>query len=282
MADLTRNMNELPSHEKRVCLFAAQQLASGRNGGFITIDSYPDEQERQQPAIDLLAHDSLGSISVEHTLIESYSTQLHDNKRVNEVFADFPTRFDHLLEPPGRYTLAIHTRGGHLFPRKDEAKELDRLEHWIRIQRLPVPEIPPRSPNHVTAEPPHVPVSVTLYRMRSVVDDDGSLQLVFQRSSDLEQQRAERIGKALSDKSPKLEAARQPEGVTLLVLESHDYIMSNPVLIAQGIYAAAQGFSALPDAIVCVDTAPGDSHWMPYFIKHLAWWSDAALNPSPI
>ena len=53
-------MNELPSHEKRVCLFAAQQLASRRNGGFVTIDSYPDEEERQQPAIDLLAHDSLG------------------------------------------------------------------------------------------------------------------------------------------------------------------------------------------------------------------------------
>lgn len=127
MPDLTRNMNELPSHEKRVCLFAAQQLASGRNGGFVTIDSCPDEEERQQPAIDLLAHDSLRSISVEHTLIASYSTQLHDNRRVNEVFADFPTRFDHLLEPTGRYTLAIHTRGGHLFPRKHEAKELDRL-----------------------------------------------------------------------------------------------------------------------------------------------------------
>jgi hypothetical protein len=87
MADLTRNMNELPSHEKRVCLFAAQQLASGRNGGFVTIDSYPDEEERQQPAIDLLAHDSLGSISVEHTLIESYSTQLHDNAGTVNVLA---------------------------------------------------------------------------------------------------------------------------------------------------------------------------------------------------
>ena len=120
-------VSNIPSHEQSVCLYAAQQLANGRSGGDVTVDLYPDEEERQHPAIDLLAHDRHGSISVEHTLIESYPTQLHDNKRVAELFVDFPARFDHSLESPGRYTLAIQTGGGHLFPRRDEAKELDRL-----------------------------------------------------------------------------------------------------------------------------------------------------------
>ena len=84
-------MSKDSTHEQRVCLFAAQHFADGRNGGTISLDAYPDEEERQRPAIDLLAHDSLGPISVEHTLIEPYSAQLHDNKRVVEVFAGFPS-----------------------------------------------------------------------------------------------------------------------------------------------------------------------------------------------
>ena len=114
--------------------------------------------------------------------------------------------------------------------------------------------------------------------MRCTPEDDGSLHVAFSRSVDLEQQRAERIGRALADKTPKLQAARKPGGVTLLVLESHDYIMSNPVLIAQGVYTAARECSALPDTITCVETSAGDDHWMSYFIKNLGWWSDAAMN----
>ena len=119
---------------------------------------------------------------------------------------------------------------------------------------------------------------MTLYRMRCLSEEDGSLHIAFLRVDDLEHQRAERVGKALADKTPKLEAARQPGGVTLLALESHDYIMSNPVLIAQAVYAAAKERRVLPDAIVCVETSAGNDHWMPYFIKNLAWWSDAAEN----
>lgn len=266
------------SRDKRICLYAAQQLANGRDGGTVIVDAYPDEEERQRPAIDLLGHDSCGPISVEHTLIEPYSAQLHDNKRVVEVFEGFPERFGHALQSPGRYTLGIHTRGGHLFPRRDEAEALDRLESWVRAQHLPVPEIPPRAPNHVVGVPPEVPITATLYRMRCLPEDDDSLHVAFLRSNDLENQRAGRIGKALADKTPKLEAARQPGGVTLLALESHDYIMSNPVLIARGVYTAARECRVLPDAIVCVETSAGEDHWMPYFIKNLAWWSDATQN----
>ena len=109
-------MSEASSHAQRVCRYAAEQLANGRNGGTVIVDAYPDEEERRRPAIDLLAHDSRGPISVEHTLIEPYAAQLHDNKRVVEVFEGFPERFGHALASPGRYTLGIHTRGGHVFP----------------------------------------------------------------------------------------------------------------------------------------------------------------------
>jgi hypothetical protein len=63
--------------------------------------------------------------------------------------------------------------------------------------------------------------------MRCVVDDDGSLQLVFQRSSDLEQQRAERIGKTLSDKSPKLEVANSLTPLAQFTLEAADETCTN-------------------------------------------------------
>ena len=40
--------------------FGAQHFAHGRNGGTISVDAHPDEEERQRPAIDLLAHDICG------------------------------------------------------------------------------------------------------------------------------------------------------------------------------------------------------------------------------
>jgi hypothetical protein len=278
MSEEARNVDSNVAIDKRVCLYAVQELSNARNGGPLTVDGYPDEVERQQPAIDLVAHDRLGTIIAEHTRIESYPAQLYDNKRVTEVFAGFADRFGHSLDAPGCYTLAIDTGTGHAFPRKNQAYELDRLTQWVRSQSLPVPELPPHSRNHVTAEPPTVPIPVTLYRMGCHSDDDGSLRVAFHRSPDLETQRAERIDQAFLAKAPKLEAARHDGDVTLLVLESSDYIMSNPVLVAQGVYAAAKNCTSLPGAIICVDTTAGEGHWLAYRIKNLTWWSNAALD----
>jgi hypothetical protein len=219
-----------------------------------------------------------GPIVVEHTVVESYPDQVHDNKRTNEVFRGFADRFGHSLESPGTYTLTVVTQGGRLFPKSNRSGHLDQLESWIRAQHLPTPEIPPRTANHVRGMPPEVPVPVVLYRMQCLLDDDGALKVVFTRPEDLEVQRASRIAKALADKAPKLAAARQHGGVTLLALESRDYIMANPWSIARSIHRMAQGRSDLPDFIKLVDTTSGSDQWIAYTVKTPEGWTQTALG----
>jgi hypothetical protein len=78
----------------------------------------------------------------------------------------------------------------------------------------------------------------------------------------------------------KLEAARPPGRTTLLVLESRDFIMSNPVDIATAIgRAVAHAAVQPPDAIIHVDTTAGPGSWMVYYVKLGDWWCPPASEP---
>jgi hypothetical protein len=96
------------AHDKRVCIFAAEEIVSSRNGGTFICDGFPDEIERNLKAIDLVGHDDIGIIVAEHTVIESYMQQLHDNTRIGEFFRGFGERFGHSLGSPGHFTLCLH------------------------------------------------------------------------------------------------------------------------------------------------------------------------------
>ena len=244
-------MSPALEHDKKVCLFGIAFLASGRNGGPAHPDSFPDEEERQQRAIDLVAHDALGVICCEHTLIEPYGEQLYDNRVIGELLGDFPNRFEHTLPGPGRYTLGLHAmivRGPD-----EHARSCRRAGGLGAGAKAPAPEIPRTIPNNVGAMPPEVPLQVTLYRMTCLPEDDLSLQVALLRPDDIEEQRVDRMRRAFLDKAEKLEEARRPGSVTLLVLECRDFILSNPPIVAQAAYSAGQGFDLIPDAIVCVD-----------------------------
>jgi hypothetical protein len=66
----------------------------------------------------------------------------------------------------------------------------------------------------------------------------------------------------------------------MLVLESHDFVMSNPVVLAQAAFAAARERSDIPDVVMCVDTSASadEEHWFDYLVKYGDWWSDAARS----
>lgn len=267
---------ELP-HDKQICIVAAQEISDTRNGGVFIPDSFPDEQERTKRAIDLIGHDEIGIMSVEHTLVESYADQTHDNSRVAQLRNLIEERIGS-LEKPGRYTLCLHTRGAAGIPRRGLTSAADQLEAWLRSQRLPVPEIPPRAKNYTVATPPEVPIAVTLFRLQCDPRDDGSLMVALLRDSNPEAQRRHRVEGALLSKGPKLEESRLPGGVTLLALENRDFIMANPTVIAQAIYDVCGSFSPVPDAVVCVDTTAGEGHWLAYRVKFLKWWASATWD----
>jgi hypothetical protein len=277
MIDRPERADLLP-HDKLVCIAAAQEVASSRNGGSFVLDDRPDERERTRKAVDVIGHDDIGTLTVEHTLIESYVQQTYDNSRIAQLREEIEARFTDPLEGPGRYTLCLHTRGAAAIPPRKLLGAVEQLQAWVRSQRLPVPEIPPRTPNHVEAVPPDVPIPVTLFRMQCSPKDDGSLVVALLRDDDLEGLRLQRVESAIVSKGQKLEDWRQAEGITLLALENQDFVMAYPVVIARAVYDACQSFSPVPDCIVCVDTTAGDGAWLAYRIKMHDWWADSAVD----
>jgi hypothetical protein len=267
---LMTSKSDESEHRHDVTVWAAQKIAERRNGGVFTVDEVPDESERKEPAIDLIGHDSVGAICLEHTRIEAYEHQTLDNLRASGVKAELEGRFKMGLEPPGRYTLALDTGGLARLRKRDVQGTVDGLDAWIRVQALPVPTLPPlREPCHVNAKPPVVPVSASLYRMRCSSEDDGTFVVVFQRDADVaETRRLLRIRKALVEKTPKLEGARREGSTTALVLEMNDYVLSNPTLVQAAIYESALSVGTpIPDVITIVETSAGDGSWMNYEVK---------------
>ena len=269
----TRQMSEDLTHDQQISIYAAQHFANGRGASTVEIDDLPDVAERTIEAIEMLAHDAVGPISVEHTHIEAYTGQIHDNRRMAELFDGFGDRFGNSLPHPGRYTLCIHVGGAHGLQRRSDRRHRDQIERWVRQQVLPEPAIPVREKNHVEGQSPDLPLGATLFRMRCEPEDDGRLVVAYLGEEDRESRRVERIETALRRKCPKLESARTPLGVTLLVLETNDFIMTNPWFVSRAIKTAVfESDVPVPDVIIHVDTSAGTS-WIPYMVKNLSWWS---------
>jgi len=130
-----------------------------------------------------------------------------------------------------------------------------------------------------------VPVPIVLYRARCLPEDDGALRVALLAPGNRQQLRTESTIRAFEMKCPKLAAARLPESTTLMVLESRDIVMNNPVVFAQATYAAAQSRSSdVPDVVIYVDTAASDQEgaWMDFFVKVGVKWSGAALDLSKL
>ncbi len=243
---------------------------------------YPDEKERTEEAVDMIGHDSRGPVTIEHTLIEAYGNQVLENKRFAKLFQGFAERFDARLPRPGYYSLTVDL-GAIGVARGYTAELPDTIEAWVRTEAasLPEPQIPPVVSNHVRVELAG-PIPLTLYRLRDGPGEEGSLSVALLFPGDIEAERTARVRTALDKKVRKLEAGRLPGGRTLLVLENQDFVVSNPVVIAQAVYAAAQGLTPMPDEIVCVDLSAAEGTWREYPIKVGDRWSDAALDlPRP-
>jgi hypothetical protein len=266
-----------------VTLFGAAAFVRGRNGGELAVDSWPDKLERNKPASDLLAHDGIGTIVVEHTTVVTYADQVEDNVRARDVFEGFEERFAGGLERPGRYTLLIDPTDLHLVRREDRAQGLAELETWVRDQKPPYREDLALQP--VTACPPELWVSVQLYRRRRSPEENGTVHSAPVRLAQVADQRHAAVVKALVEKCPKLQAEkdRHAGSASLLVLGSHDLRMANPAALMKTTYTAAQELAAnggvpMPDAIIWVDTAAGVGHWDAYVTKNGTW---SALATSP-
>jgi len=283
------NVSALPSLDD-VCLFGTKEFVRRRNGGELNVDSHPDKVIRNEKAVDLLAHDKLGIIVVEHTTVVKYKQQIKNSKNAQAMFSGFEARFADGLKRPGTYTLYLDPIDLPSLNKQERTAALDKLETWVREQHLPYCDGIALGP--VQDGPPNLPVAVRLYRRRCSPEDEGTLRCELVSFTDIDTQFREMLVKACECKCPKLQTAkdRQVEEhsgsniVSLLVLGFNYLRMAGPDGLMRITYTVTQELKeneniAIPDAIIWVDTTAGKDHWNSYLTKN-GEWSSRAIDPA--
>jgi hypothetical protein len=239
--------------DKRLCLAAAQRLADRRGGGALRDVRYPDNVNRTDPAIDLIAMGDVGAIAVEHTVLETFQGQITDNVRFQQLLGDMTDRIGVTLPTPGHYHLAVPVEAVAGIKPTDTVQEA--IETWIRDKAatLPIPRIPPKEKNSVAGVPPDAPLPMVLRRLHD--GPQGVVWFLRATPEELAELSVLRAMTALQHKAKELEAYRSQGATTVLLLEIQDFVLTNAAAVATAVEEAARRFGGpLADLIVAVET----------------------------
>ncbi len=108
----------------------------------------------------------------------------------------------------------------------------------------------------ISAEQPEAPVRITLASHRSAALGGRLLPGRF-APQDLESLRHARLLKALQDKGPKLDAACTGNTRTVLIVENHDFAITNEGLVSEAFDQLCAQVEHSPTDIYLVDTRGG-------------------------
>ena len=84
---------------------------------------------------------------------------------------------------------------------------------------------------------------------------NGNLSVARIGPDDVEPQRAQRLGRAMDRKCPKLWACKEDGARTILIFEDADFVLTNYVLVGECLIDLMQDRNNLPDEIYLVETS---------------------------
>jgi hypothetical protein len=259
--------------DQLVALAVAELIAAERGGGRVGIEAIPERDDRTNPAVELITFDAVGTLAIEHTLIEPYPGQIQDNHQIRPYAEALPTMLAGRLPAGSRFDLNLDVRVVNGI--KPTHETIDAIAEWA-VAAAPLLEDgrPGIGGRHMSnGGPPDIPFPITLARWPRHVDDVlPEVSIGWWRPPDLEERRRERLVVALRKKLPKIAAAAAEGHQGVLVIESDDIQLSNSVDIHVALLGAAAAVEdPLPSWIVCweqveesafVSTLRSDGEWI--------------------
>lgn len=200
------------------------------------------------------------TVSLEHTLIESYPAQIRDGQHIGEfinlvrsaLLADLPR---------GTFTLVLTTGAVLGLTGRKAAGAAQQVADWLKREA-------PELANEATGRQANrqhrssdEPIPVTLQYRRG--DQRSELQFARWAPEDLEGQRQQRMSDAFNKKLPKLAVTRGYGCDPCLVLEDKDLALANPDLVTNAAKNALEEFpDARPEWILLAETLPTPAMWL--------------------
>ncbi len=256
------------AHERKMC-DAVMRFYAARTHSDIQMHSRPEAVQRNSPSVEYLYSSQFGFIAVEHTRIESFPQQIRDSKTLLKILAPLEEELRGKLPTPGKYTLAIESDVAHRV-RGDYSAIRRAIGIWATRNAAKLAIGTPRSaPKHMLREQPAgVPFTCTLYRWQSSKRYEGRIRIARYLPAGIETQRRQRIAMALTNKLPKLAAAKQQNGhntSSVLILESNDIALANTTDIGAAFLETIPTHALVPDFVYLVETE--DSPWYLTILK---------------
>ena len=272
------NGDERRTYERGLCGFALKEL-SIRTGNCFAEYHFPEDENRGEEAVDILARGNRFDCAVEHTLIESYQDQTRDDIQFLDLLRPLKEALKGRLPQWCDYGLSVRPGGVKGINRSEHQAARGAIEGWI-LRKAPTLKMgsPETTPDHVVdGGPPEVPIPLRLYCWQG----SGRLELRSPGPEDLEEERRQRIRTALERKCPKLAAAVTVNCRSMLVLESNDIALVNTEVIRRALVAELEAYGGpTPDYIYLMETgnAPLVRVWV---VKEMGQLFPSVLNPGP-
>lgn len=268
--------------DQLIALAVAELIAAQRGGGQVMVVAVPERDDRTNPVVELVTADAVGTLAIEHTLIEPYPGQIQDSHQIRPYAEALPTMLAGRLPTGSRFdlNLAIRVVNGI----KPTQEILDAIAEWA-VAAAPLLEVgrPGNGGRHMSkGGPPDIPFPITLARWPRHVDDVlPEVSIGWWLPPDLEERRRERLVVALRKKLPKLTAAEAEGHRGVLVIESDDIQLSNSVDIRVALLAAAAEVEdPLPSWIVCWEQV-GESAFVSMLRADGEWIGDPRPSVLP-
>ena len=228
---------------------------------------FPEKADRTEKRVDLCARLGADRYVLEHTRIEPFE----DATGIGEDFRKFVTpieeRFSEVLRGPALYDLVLpqdhRFAGGGRSKRKRITRAQDTLVEWVSN------DAPRLHEQALAAGIYQRRVSVTrgfpdLFSYAARLHctllgppseaEAGIFAVIRTPDHNLEEQRYERLCRALEDKCSKLQHCKERGAWTILILENDDIPNSNSVVDRAALNRALEGRTDLPDEIYLVQT----------------------------
>lgn len=250
------------NRDELIALCVAQHIADGRDGGTVRIVRQPEREDRTNPVVELVTSDAVGCLAIEHTLIESFTGQIADQRQIQPYVESLPKLLGGDLPESSRFDINVDPRAV-----VGVKKTADAIDAVVVLARRVAPTLPDGRPDmkgaHIARSgPPDLPFEVSLARWpRRAESMIPHITVGWWSPENLEELREARIATALAKKLPKIHSASQAllcEGV--LVLEADDIQLANAVDIRFALQKAAGAQDhPIPAWIVLWETVDGSA-----------------------
>jgi hypothetical protein len=224
-ATMSRDLND----RQVVDAFVAHRAATDHRG--ISVDSRPDESERNESAIDAVA----GPLAIEHTSIDTIDGQRRDSARLMDIVSELESE----LGPTMGFRLSVVFPYDGIRTGQDWGAMKRSLKDWL-LGEAPSP-VDGWSPVNVLGLPFAVDVE------KAGPGSGRQPGLFFARSVPPESDLIARLRRLIERKAAKLRSHRAFGKTTVLVVESDDIALMNRSKLLN---AVSDGFpEGLPEAI---------------------------------